>query len=34
MVKSEPERGTEILAEVPLAAYEEGEQAKIKTVGA
>ena len=34
VVKSEPERGTEILAEVPLAASEKKDQTKTKTVGA
>ena len=33
-VKSEPGRGTEILAEVPLAAFEKKDPAKTKTVGA
>jgi hypothetical protein len=33
VVKSEPERGTEILAEVPLAASEKKDQARIKTTG-
>jgi PAS domain S-box-containing protein len=34
VVQSEPERGTEILAEVPLVSSEKENQAKIKTVGA
>jgi PAS domain S-box-containing protein len=33
VVKSEPERGTEILAEVPLAASEKKDQARIKSAG-
>ena len=33
MVKSEPGRGTEIFAEVPLPAFEKEDQARIKTVG-
>ncbi len=33
VVKSEPEHGTEILAEVPLSASEKEDHARIKTVG-
>jgi PAS domain S-box-containing protein len=33
VVKSEPEQGTEILAEVPLAASEKEHQVRTKTVG-
>ncbi len=33
VVKSEPGRGTEIFAEVPLPAFEKEDQARIKTVG-
>ena len=33
VVKSEPQRGTEILAEVPLAASGKKDQARIKTAG-
>jgi PAS domain S-box-containing protein len=33
VVKSEPEHGTEILAEVPLFAFEKEGHARIKTVG-
>jgi PAS domain S-box-containing protein len=33
VVKSEPQRGTEILAEVPLAVSEKKDQARIKTAG-
>ncbi len=33
MVRSEPGRGTEIFAEVPLPAIEKEDQARIKTVG-
>lgn len=33
VVKPEPQRGTEILAEVLLATFEKKDQARIKTAG-